>query len=73
MNNATYPQTYVNSVGPFTVLRTEEVKGDLKTLVSVGRLDFSSSAWLSDDELRLLATMLTEAHQTSKPLFAQAA
>lgn len=73
MNNALHPDTYRNSAGAFLVMRTERMGDEHKTLLNVAKTNHSVTLWLTDDELDALATLLREAHDTSKPLFQEAA
>lgn len=69
MNNATYPETYRRSQDAFIVMRTEAMKTEHKTLLSVASQHHITSLWLTDDQVNTLAEMLRDAHDTSKPLF----
>lgn len=73
MNDATYPDTYRNSAGSFIVMRTERVLEEHKTLLNITKTNHSVALWLTDAEVDALATLLRECHDTSKPLFKEAA
>lgn len=73
MNNALYPDTYRSSAGPFLVMRTERLGNETKTLLNVAQHNHSMTLWLTDEEVDALATLLREAHDTSKPLFEEIA
>lgn len=73
MNNALHPDTYRNSAGPFLVMRTERMNDTNKTLLNIAKNNHSMTLWLTDEEVDALATLLREAHDTSKPLFEEIA
>lgn len=73
MNDATYPQTYRNAAGRCLVMRTEAMTDERKTMLSYTAPEHSFTVWMTDQEVDALARLLRECHDTSKPLFKEAA
>lgn len=65
--DVTHPHTYHAFTKRITLQRNDDLK---QTLLHLHFGDGNgASAWLDDEEIDALATMLRDAHDTSKPLF----
>lgn len=72
INDATFPYTYQRHHERFTVYRNGEAQHTLVTTTFPGQ-GVQVSLWLSDEELKDLAGMLSDCLETSKPLFEEVA
>ena len=65
--DVTHPHTYHASTERVTVMRNDDLKS---TLLQLNFGEGSSMFfWMTDDELAALSEMLSDAHESSKPLF----